>query len=141
MSLSSCFDFERHSLLTSFIFLSLQTSFKFLRIFPLSQDDLPGPSNRSILPFPSIGIDATGSSSTSSAPTPTLSTPPEIESNKVEEFEEKDRAKLIMSRELEVQNPLIDYTHPELITFVFSDVGVLATSGVGDALLSVYSDQ
>ncbi len=32
----------------------------------------------------------------------------------------------------------IDYTTPDLVTFLFSDVGVLTPSGVGDALLAVY---
>lgn len=43
-----------------------------------------------------------------------------------------------MTREMEEKNPAVDYTSPDLVTFLFSDVGVLTPSGVGDALLAVY---
>lgn len=43
-----------------------------------------------------------------------------------------------MTPSMEEKNPQIDYTKPDLITFIFSDVGSLRPSGVGDALLAVY---
>lgn len=44
----------------------------------------------------------------------------------------------LMTTAMEEKNPQIDYTKPDLITFIFSDVGSLRPSGVGDALLAVY---
>ena len=43
-----------------------------------------------------------------------------------------------MTPEMEALNPLIDYTLPELVTFIVSDIGILTPSGVSDALLAVY---
>ncbi|WFD38853.1 translation initiation factor eIF-2B subunit alpha [Malassezia japonica] len=81
-------------------------SFKFLRMFPLSQYDLPNASK--VLPFPSAG-----------------------------EAENVDGA-THMTPAMEALNPLIDYTLPELVTFIVSDIGILTPSGVSDALLAVY---
>lgn len=81
-------------------------SFKFMRLFPLSQYDVP--ITAGTLPLPSMDESA-------DMPTDKCMTPA-----------------------MESLNPLIDYTLPELITFIVSDVGILTPSGVSDALLAVY---
>mgnify|MGYP001760993979 FL=1 len=83
-------------------------SFKFLRLFPLSQYDVPITARH--LPLPT--------------------------SEESYEAPEDNR----MTPAMEAMNPLIDYTLPELLTFIVSDVGILTPSGVSDALLAVYGD-
>lgn len=42
--------------------------------------------------------------------------------------------------EAQIQNnPLVDYTTPDLVTLVVSDVGILTPAGVSDTLLRIYS--
>ncbi|SPO26323.1 related to GCN3 - translation initiation factor eIF2B, 34 KD, alpha subunit [Ustilago trichophora] len=116
-------------------FFALAESFKFLRMFPLNQYDLPtngGKAGGGVLAFPDLA--ATGGASGKDA--------------KVEEMDVHNTPKLnndqteskqrLMSKDQELINPAIDYTTPDLVTFLFSDVGVLTPSGVGDALLAVY---
>lgn len=45
---------------------------------------------------------------------------------------------LEMTPKMEALNPSIDYTLPELVTFIVSDIGILTPSGISDALLAVY---
>ncbi|EST05096.1 Initiation factor 2B-related [Kalmanozyma brasiliensis GHG001] len=98
-------------------FFALAESFKFLRMFPLNQYDLPTNSGRRLLAFP--GLD--GEKDVQGTP-------------KLGEREDLGT----MTKAQEALNPAIDYTTPDLVTFLFSDVGVLTPSGVGDALLAVY---
>jgi translation initiation factor eIF-2B subunit alpha len=44
-----------------------------------------------------------------------------------------------MTPEQVQNNPLIDYTTPDLISLVISDVGILTPSGVSDTLLRIFS--
>ena len=83
-------------------------SFKFLRLFPLSQYDVPITARH--LPLPTWE----------------------------ESYEAPEDNR--MTPAMEAMNPLIDYTLPELLTFIVSDVGILTPSGVSDALLAVYGD-
>lgn len=92
------------------LFLAPSHSYKFLRLFPLSQDDLP--TTKATLPLPQPG-------SVEAAPTP-------------------DSKSRIMSPEQEALNPPVDYTPPDLVTAIISDVGVLTPGGVADALLQAY---
>lgn len=82
-------------------------SFKFLRLFPLSQYDTPIAAK--VLPFPTKA--------------------------EMEQLEIVDDS---MTPAMEALNPSIDYTLPELVTFIVSDIGILTPSGVSDALLAVY---
>ncbi|WFD42952.1 translation initiation factor eIF-2B subunit alpha [Malassezia psittaci] len=84
-------------------------SFKFLRIFPLSQYDTPVAPK--ILTFP---------------------TKADMESQTPSESHSQ------MTTAMESLNPTFDYTLPELVTFIVSDIGILTPSGVSDALLAVY---
>lgn len=86
--------------------IHFHTSFKFMRLFPLSQYDVPISARRLPLPSPNDPCD-------------------ESQGNR-------------MTPAMEALNPLIDYTLPELLTFIVSDVGILTPSGVSDALLAVY---
>lgn len=82
-------------------------SFKFLRMFPLSQYDVP--LSHKMLPFPTKA-----------------------------EMEKHVEAQENMTPAMEALNPSFDYTLPELVTFIVSDIGILTPSGVSDALLAVY---
>ncbi|CCF51867.1 hypothetical protein NDA11_000668 [Ustilago hordei] len=103
-------------------FFALAESFKFLRMFPLNQYDLPPNKGRNLLAFPDLDSQQATVKEAEVEQTPKLAS-----------SEEK-----VMSRQQELLNPAIDYTTPDLVTFLFSDVGVLTPSGVGDALLAVY---
>jgi translation initiation factor eIF-2B subunit alpha len=101
---------------------ALVESFKFSRIFPLSQSDIP------INP-----------KSTNRDPplTPMISF-----ASKQLQFPSKDDDKpLLMSQEMVDKNPLVDFTPSEYISLVVSDIGVLTTEGVSDTLLSVFGGE
>ncbi|KAJ1842022.1 translation initiation factor eIF-2B subunit alpha [Coemansia sp. RSA 2703] len=83
---------------------ALAESFKFVRLYPLSQYDLP--TYRSDL----------------------LS------------FKDKAAAKVDWHAELARSNPMLDYTPPQFITLMFTDLGVMTPSGVSDELIKFYLD-
>ncbi|KAJ2697640.1 translation initiation factor eIF-2B subunit alpha [Coemansia sp. IMI 203386] len=85
-------------------FYALAESFKFVRLYPLSQYDLP--TFRSDL----------------------LS------------FKDKADIKVDWQAELSRSNPMLDYTPPDLITLMFTDLGVMTPSGVSDELIKFYLD-
>ncbi|KAJ1884709.1 translation initiation factor eIF-2B subunit alpha, partial [Kickxella alabastrina] len=85
-------------------FYALAESFKFVRLYPLSQYDLP--TYRSDL----------------------LS------------FKDKAEAKVDWQSELSRSNPMLDYTPPDFITLMFTDLGVMTPSGVSDELIKFYLD-
>ncbi|KAH9946193.1 nagb/rpia/CoA transferase-like protein [Epithele typhae] len=103
-------------------FYALAESYKFHRLFPLSQYDLPT-DNPSILSFPTptgqsggqegVATGAAGSGSTSS-----------------------ERG---MGAEQIRKNPGVDYTRPDLISLVFSDVGILTPEGVSQYLVGMFA--
>ncbi|KAJ2579670.1 translation initiation factor eIF-2B subunit alpha [Coemansia sp. RSA 1836] len=84
-------------------FYALAESFKFVRLYPLSQYDLPT-HRADLLAFKD------------SEPT-------------------KDWAARLVAT-----NPMLDYTPPELITLLFTDLGVMTPSGVSDELIKFYLD-
>ncbi|KAJ2797017.1 translation initiation factor eIF-2B subunit alpha [Coemansia helicoidea] len=82
---------------------ALAESFKFVRLYPLSQYDLP--THRSdLLAF------------------------------------KKRPAEIDWQAELPRSNPMLDYTPPEFITLMFTDLGVMTPSGVSDELIKFYLD-
>ncbi|KAJ2413499.1 translation initiation factor eIF-2B subunit alpha, partial [Coemansia sp. RSA 2530] len=84
-------------------FYALAESFKFVRLYPLSQYDLP--THRSdLLAFK--------------------------DSKPTEDWHAR----------LAATNPMLDYTPPELITLLFTDLGVMTPSGVSDELIKFYLD-
>ncbi|KAI8318363.1 translation initiation factor eIF-2B alpha subunit [Martensiomyces pterosporus] len=85
-------------------FYALAESYKFVRLYPLSQYDLP--TYRSDL----------------------LS------------FKDKADGEVDWQAELTENNPTLDYTPPEFITLLFTDLGIMTPSGVSDELIKFYLD-
>ncbi|KAJ1677168.1 translation initiation factor eIF-2B subunit alpha, partial [Spiromyces aspiralis] len=81
-------------------FYALTESYKFVRLYPLSQYDLPSAK-------------------------PGLTT---FQNNNDRDWR----------RQLEAENPILDYTPPEYITFLFTNLGVMTPSGVSDELIKFY---
>jgi len=111
-------------------FYALTESYKFHRLFPLSQYDLPS-QNSNILSFPRLvpsgdpnalpattsGRGTEGTSATAASASPLEITQDDISKN----------------------NPDIDYTRPDLISLVFSDVGSLTPEGVSQYLVGMFA--
>ncbi|GAA5919947.1 hypothetical protein JCM1841_000063 [Sporobolomyces salmonicolor] len=108
---------------------ALAESFKFTRLFPLSQYDLPSSLPSAPLTFPAP-IDATSLKSNSVPPTPSR---PMIDSKMPEALEMSDAATR--------HNPTLDYTTPDLITLILSDLGTMTPSGVSDCLLQIFGGE
>ncbi|KAK9900638.1 nagb/rpia/CoA transferase-like protein [Cystobasidium minutum MCA 4210] len=106
---------------------ALAESFKFVRLFPLNQNDVPRA-------FPVLQFtddedeDLSARDKVKIPPTPVR---PLVDSPTPEALQ--------MSTAQIQNNPLIDYTTPDLVTLVISDVGILTPSGVSDTLLRVFS--
>ncbi|KIJ69434.1 hypothetical protein HYDPIDRAFT_106051 [Hydnomerulius pinastri MD-312] len=110
-------------------FYALAESYKFHRLFPLSQYDLPTHNPR-ILAFPLTS--ATPSPNTSlQAKNPSIRT-----ANENASIPEQSRS---MTHEQIACNPDVDYTRPDLITLVFSDVGSLTPEGVSQYLVGMFA--
>ncbi|KAI6167047.1 hypothetical protein EDD17DRAFT_1774021 [Pisolithus thermaeus] len=113
-------------------FYALAESYKFHRLFPLSQYDLPT-HKPNILSFP-----------LTAAPTPC---PKGSVSHKNQPVSTAERNTSIlthsqtryMTQEQIARNPDVDYTRPDLITLVFSDVGSLTPEGVSQYLVGMFA--
>ncbi|KZT11390.1 nagb/rpia/CoA transferase-like protein [Laetiporus sulphureus 93-53] len=116
-------------------FYALAESYKFHRLFPLSQYDLPT-HNPTILSFPALPQPSADSESARSRPTVpssaasgvparTKTLPPPTE--------------MKMNAEQIARNPGVDYTRPDLISLVFSDVGILTPEGVSQYLVGMFA--
>jgi translation initiation factor eIF-2B subunit alpha len=77
-------------------------SYKFARLFPLTQSDLPEAKDEQRKLTPVVGH---------------------------EEYPEK----------LEIDNPRSDYTPPQFITLLFTDLGILTPAAVSDELIKLYN--
>ncbi|KIK59895.1 hypothetical protein GYMLUDRAFT_44378 [Collybiopsis luxurians FD-317 M1] len=107
-------------------FYALAESYKFHRMFPLSQYDLPSHHPR-LLSFPQALGAGSGSSSVrrpSESSLPLLDHAPSIK---------------ITQEDIARNNPDVDYTRPDLITLVFSDVGSLTPEGVSQYLVGMFA--
>lgn len=109
-------------------FYALAESYKFHRLFPLSQYDLPS-HNSNILSF-SLPV-RSGRSASVSRP---------------EDNTESSSATLpgpapvrITQETIAQNNPAVDYTRPDLISLVFSDVGSLTPEGVSQYLVGMFA--
>ncbi|CAK5277708.1 unnamed protein product [Mycena citricolor] len=96
-------------------FYALAESYKFHRLFPLSQYDLPSQTS-AILSFRS----------------------PEHVSEKNVPAESGTSAS-ITPEDIAKNNPDVDYTRPDLISLVFSDLGSLTPSGVSQYLVGMFA--
>ena len=111
-------------------------SYKFVRLFPLNQYDLPT-YNADTLSFQELNVDydpqtnedgtITATSTISFAASPSTASSQTALHMKTSE----DRAS-------QGSNPLVDYTPPNYITLLLTDLGVLTPSGVSDELIKLY---
>ncbi|PCH38240.1 nagb/rpia/CoA transferase-like protein [Wolfiporia cocos MD-104 SS10] len=117
-------------------FYALAESYKFHRLFPLSQYDLPTHSS-TILSFPTLpprshvpggdapqGLSTVPSSAARGTPASSKPGPP---------------TEMKMNAEQISRNPGVDYTRPDLISLVFSDVGILTPEGVSQYLVGMFA--
>lgn len=92
-------------------------SFKFVRFYPLSQEDLP----------PEFKVD--------------LKNVGEMNKNRWLRMcfaFQYYASTLEKTKELESEHPVVDYTPPSLITLLFTDLGILTPSAVSDELIKLY---
>lgn len=117
-------------------FYALAESYKFHRLFPLSQYDLPThtPSTLSF-PAPSAQSDTHDPNSGAS---PEVS-PAGAHGNSPASGEPSTAAQWTMTSEQIARNPDVDYTRPDLISLVFSDVGILTPEGVSQYLVGMFA--
>ncbi|KAJ3779344.1 hypothetical protein FB446DRAFT_710583 [Lentinula raphanica] len=107
-------------------FYALAESYKFHRMFPLSQYDLPS-HNPGVLSFPqALGARALPASSG----LPSKSSSVSSDNGSPIRITQEDIAR---------NNPDIDYTRPDLISLVFSDVGSLTPEGVSQYLVGMFA--
>ncbi|XP_075967098.1 translation initiation factor eIF2B subunit alpha isoform X1 [Anarhichas minor] len=99
-------------------FYVVAESFKFVRIYPLNQQDVPDRfkvrNDRGCLCFVLFSL-------------LTFCWPPQYKA---------DTLKTV--KNLSEEHPMIDYTPPSLITLLFTDLGVLTPSAVSDELIKLY---
>ncbi|KAG0272692.1 translation initiation factor eIF-2B subunit alpha [Linnemannia exigua] len=113
-------------------FYAVAESYKFVRLFPLNQYDLPT-YNADTLSFQELNVDYDSNNtdengqlvSSSAAPASALS------QSALHMKTSEDQAS-------QGSNPLVDYTPPNYITLLFTDLGVLTPSGVSDELIKLY---
>ncbi|GAA5992519.1 hypothetical protein JCM10908_000859 [Rhodotorula pacifica] len=110
-------------------FYALAESFKFTRLFPLGQYDIPSSLPAAPLSFTEDDSSIASSKSSGVPPTPVR---PMIDS--------KMPVPLEMPDEGISGNPILDYTTPDHISLIVSDIGVLTPSGVSDALLAIFAE-
>ncbi|KAJ7452454.1 hypothetical protein B0H11DRAFT_1821135 [Mycena galericulata] len=102
-------------------FYALAESYKFHRLFPLSQYDLPSHNPR-ILSFPSPIEQDHAVEPSFVPPNPR----PVAEAS-------------ITQEQIAKNNPDVDYTRPDLISLVFSELGSLTPSGVSQYLVGMFA--
>ncbi|KIY64926.1 IF-2B-domain-containing protein [Cylindrobasidium torrendii FP15055 ss-10] len=113
-------------------FYALAESYKFHRLFPLSQYDLPT-HNSQLLSF-SLPQGRTHRNSTASRARPG-SNPPVAGIRPSDPAEDRK----ITQEQIARNNPDVDYTRPDLISLVFSDVGSLTPEGVSQYLVGMFA--
>lgn len=116
-------------------FYALAESYKFHRLFPLSQHDLPT-HNSGILSFPHP-TNRSATALTQPSPQPTDCTT--ISDGLASASPHALPPQRTMTSEQMSRNPDVDYTRPDLISLVFSDVGVLTPEGVSQYLVGMFA--
>ncbi|KAH7871881.1 hypothetical protein F5879DRAFT_798874 [Lentinula edodes] len=107
-------------------FYALAESYKFHRMFPLSQYDLPS-HNPGVLSFPQA-LSARARPASSGLPSESSSS-----------FSSNSSPIKISQEDIARNNPDVDYTRPDLISLVFSDVGSLTPEGVSQYLVGMFA--
>ena len=115
-------------------------SYKFARLFPLAQTDLPETKEQQppFRPVNTAAAAAAASTSSSSSTTATTaSTNPATIAASTELLFNPTTAKQFADK-LTLLNPSCDYTPPEFLTLLFTDIGILTPSAVSDELIKLY---
>lgn len=104
--------------------------YKFARLFPLHQRDLPESQSQQLLFMPATT--ETRPDSPLASPS-TLASPSNLDRRPVIHpfFDQK-------SSLVKIDNPSCDYTPPMYITLLFTDLGILTPSAVSDELIKLY---
>ncbi|KAG6818140.1 hypothetical protein H0H87_000045 [Tephrocybe sp. NHM501043] len=113
-------------------FYALAESYKFHRLFPLSQYDLPN-QNARIFSFPRPKSASPQIQSSLSASSQGSRSPDEANLSDVAPI-------TITQEQISQNNPDVDYTRPDLISLVFSDVGSLTPEGVSQYLVGMFAE-
>ncbi|KAL0567426.1 translation initiation factor eIF-2B subunit alpha [Marasmius crinis-equi] len=111
-------------------FYALAESFKFHRLFPLSQDDLPI-HNPDLFSFPT--------SQPKTAPPMHARPSVMVPRHDREDTDDTNSPNKFTQEQIAQINPKVDYTRPDLITLVFSDVGSLTPEGVSQYLVGMFT--
>jgi translation initiation factor eIF-2B subunit alpha len=103
-------------------------SYKFARLYPFSQRDLPD------YQASAVAFDFYDTTTT------TTTTTTESSGSKSDETDDATSAptKIAMSNKIKVENPPVDFTPAKFITLLFTDLGVLTPSAVSDELIRLY---
>eukprot|EP00049_Salpingoeca_infusionum_P015716 m.307958 g.307958 ORF g.307958 m.307958 type:complete len:341 (-) comp15938_c0_seq6:3450-4472(-) len=105
-------------------FYVVAQSFKFVRMFPLNQSDLPATLVTKDIMSPSASVTA---SKSFEFPVATLVP----DTSAMEDSEGGDKA-------ISQLNPVLDYTPANFVTLLFTDLGILTPSAVSDELIKLY---
>jgi len=119
-------------------FYALAESYKFHRLFPLSQYDLPT-HNVNILSFPSAlhpTSDTLSHAAESSGETVDVQSRTNGTPSRPTTGAPTHRS---MSADQIARNPDVDYTRPDLISLVFSDVGILTPEAISQYLVAMFA--
>ncbi|KAF8636697.1 hypothetical protein AX17_003502 [Amanita inopinata Kibby_2008] len=121
-------------------FYALAESYKFHRLFPLSQYDFPSHNSR-IFSFsrPLEPLQALSLSRTSDPTFETVHGTPLAQSGKIGPNLDSVTSAKFTQEQISQNNPDVDYTRPDLISLVFSDVGSLTPEGVSQYLVGMFA--
>lgn len=125
--------------------MAFQKSYKFLRLFPLSQYDLPTHSKGMLaLPSQKPTLLRPRFDTRNSIVIPPTPRPHAVTTRSSMFFSstqaQTQQSSSSMSAEQLDKNHEVDYTRPDLITLVFSDVGILTPDGISSFLVGVFAD-
>jgi translation initiation factor eIF-2B subunit alpha len=107
-------------------------SYKFARLYPLHQSDIPyNENNRNDDYNNNSSSSSNNSSSIQYNPTAT-----EAAINQNHGLQQQQLQQKLL--QLQIRNPYVDYTPAKYITLFFTDLGILTTSAVSDELIRLY---
>lgn len=125
-------------------------SYKFARLFPLGQNDLPETREQQPAFKPALGAaqlaarleaDAHGQGQGGAAAAASMSGVPAravLEAAETLFGSAGKKAAAAGDSKLTLLNPSCDYTPPEFLTLLFTDIGILTPSAVSDELIKLY---
>ena len=127
-------------------FYAAAESYKFARLYPLNQRDLPETLDEQARLEPFETSSATVSSASSSAAAAaSASAPEQAASTDMADVSTSSPspAPIVpplppLPKSVQVENPTCDFTPPHYITLLFTDIGVLTPSAVSDELIKLY---